>query len=470
MKIIFKRIQLLLFRPNLVLLISAPCLLTLFFSAMTTANALPKSMQESSLDSNISASWTGQTYLDPSFGNRGIVTTTINMVDQISDMVIQSDDNIVVSGITRPSFSYLGDQLLMRYLPNGSLDTSFGVGGIVTTVLSSEYDIAHAVTLQPNNKIVTVGHSSQQGWLTIARYNVDGSLDNLFGSGSLPGVVTTTIGTQAWANDVALQPSEEIVAVGASTTNSNTSITLVRYLENGTLDSSFGNQGVITTTLDSQSNRSIAYAVALQSDGKIVLAGYDDRDNDRAVLARYHSDGTLDTTFGTMGIITETFGTGARYWALVIQPDGKILTAGESIGKGMLIARYHSDGTLDTNFANNGVFTMDEYGYPGQTISDIALFEDGKIVAAGGEGEPGFFAQQMVVVLEPDGSFSNRFGGQGWIILNLSSYDTTSTVSTLDYGKVITVGTTNSSSDILLAQYLWLLPQAYLPFITAPDN
>ncbi len=392
------------------------------------------------------------------------------MVDQISDIVIQSDDNIVVSGITRPSFSYLGNQLLMRYLPNGSLDTSFGIGGIVTTALSSEYDIAYAVMLQPNNKIVTVGHSSQQGWLTVARYNIDGSLDNLFGSGSIAGVVTTTIGSQAWANDVVLQPSGEIVAVGASTTASNTSITLVRYMEDGTLDNNFGNQGVVTTTLDPQSNRSIAYNVALQSDGKIILVGYDDRDNDRAILARYNSNGTLDSTFGTMGIITETFGTAARYWSLVIQPDGKILAAGQSIDNGMLIARYNPDGTLDTHFANNGVFTMGEYGYPGQTISDIALFEDGKIAAAGVNGEPGAFAQQIVLVLEPDGSFSNRYGGQGWIILSFSSYDTVSAVSTLDYGKVITVGTTNSSSDVLLAQYLWLLPQAYLPFITATDN
>lgn len=443
-------------------------LLVLLFTVAISANASSPKLQELPQVANGVMATTGMPYLDKDFGVQGIVITSINEVDQANDIVVQTDGRLIVVGITRPSFSYVGDQLLVRYLADGSLDTTFGSGGVVITPLSSEYDIANGVTLQSDNKIITAGGSSQQGWLTVARYNEDGTLDNLFGQGAVPGVVTATIGTEAWANDVVLQPDGDIVAAGGSIAANITSFALVRFLESGMLDTSFGTQGITTTLPDAQSTRSIAYDVALQSDGKILVAGYDDRDNDRALLVRYNANGTLDTTFGSGGIIAETFGTAARFWALDIQPDGKILAAGELSGSGMLLTRYNADGTLDTTFAGDGIFTMSEYGFPGKTISDIALFDDGKIVAGGVEGEPGISAQQVVVVLEPDGSFSNYFG-QGWGMLP-GVYDTVGAVIALDQGEFITAGTTSSSTKMMLVKYMTLFPQVYIPLILFPDS
>lgn len=463
MKLVLKSIQFLGIRLNiLLLLIFSLCFLTLSFTVAASVDIKPIIAPASSSESSNAIS----PYLDPDFGVEGIVITSINGVDQPADMVVQPDGSILIAGITRPSFyNFVGDQLLVRYLAGGSLDTTFGTGGMVITSLSSGYDIANAVSLQADGKIVTGGHSSEHGWLTVARYHADGSPDTMFGQGSFAGVVTTTIGTSASAKNIVIQPGGEIIAVGNSRTDDITGITIVRFEVDGTLDNSFGTQGVTTTIPDPQSNRSIAFGVALQSDGKIVVGGYDDRDIDTAVLVRYNSNGTLDTTFGTSGIITETFGTAAAFWDVAVQPDDKILAAGQTNGNGMLIARYNSDGTLDTSFANDGVFTMGEVGYPGKTIAEIALFDDGKIVAAGVEGEPGIAAQQLIVVLQPDGSFSN-YWGQGWAMLQgPSSYNTISAVSILDQKKIITSGTTNGSTNILLAQYRPLFPQAYIPFI-----
>lgn len=411
-----------------------------------------------------------------SASHQSIIVTDIDVVDQPSDIVIQSDNKIVVSGVTRSSYSSQSDgsQVLMRHLESGLLDPTFGNSGIVETDIGSAYNYANGVALQQDGKIVTVGNNDSTGWLTLARFNSDGSLDNSFGLGPIAGVVTGTIGTTSYLQDLEIQSNGDIVAVGASWENFKTSFLLVRYQANGMLENSFGDNGAVITTLTMESNRTVGYDVAIQNDGKIVVGGYDDTEDDKAFLARYNFDGTLDTNFGTMGFVTASFGENSAFWTLTLQPDGKIIAAGKTDTDGALITRFNSDGSLDSDFANNGVLIMADYGYPGQTISDVALFDDGSIVAAGIEGVLGSSAQQIVILLEPDGSFS-KYWGQGWTILeSLSSYDTLSAVAILNDDTIIAAGTTNTPSiggtDMLLVEYLRLFPQSYFPLIKVPSD
>src|SRR5262245_278378 len=185
----------------------------------------------------------------------------------------------------------------------GDLDPSFGNGGVVTTTIGSNAN-GRAMVLQNDGKIIMTGYS-ENGRSTLARYNSNGSLDNTFGNS---GIVTGAINTGAI--DAVLQSDGKIVLVGYNG--------LARYNSDGSLDSDFGGSGIIT-------NNIAGMGVALQSDHKIVVAGYS---QNVIALTRYHSNGSLDSNFGDSGIVTTSIDSGALSRAVVIQPDGKIVAAG----------------------------------------------------------------------------------------------------------------------------------------------
>jgi uncharacterized delta-60 repeat protein/uncharacterized repeat protein (TIGR02543 family) len=322
--------------------------------------------------------------LDTSFGTGGKVTTPIGTADDEGKAIaIQGDGKIVVAGYATTASNH--DFALARYTSAGSLDTSFGTGGMVTTDFGSNYDYANAVLLQADGKIVAAGMAQIGGHavFALARYNSDGSLDTGFGTG---GEVTTPIGAlNSMGYAAALQSDGKIVIAGSS--NNGSSFALVRYNSDGSLDTGFGTGGEVTTAIGTGNNA--AFAVAIQGDGKIVVAGYSyDGTNNDFALVRYTSAGSLDTSFGTGGTVTTAIGTGAVTYgarSIVIQGDGKIVAAGNAkIGSALdfVLARYKSDGTPDTGFGTGGMVTTaiaagDDYAFA------VALQGDGKIVAAG---------------------------------------------------------------------------------------
>jgi uncharacterized delta-60 repeat protein len=212
---------------------------------------------------------------------------------------------------------------------SGSLDTTFGKSGMVTTPIGSGNAVAHALGIQSDGKIVAAGSSNNIGNddFTLVRYNTDGSFDTTFGTG---GIVTTTIGSDAYAQALGIQTDGKIVAAGDYYNGSNYEFALVRYTADGSLDTTFGTGGIVTTTIGS--GNAWANALGIQTDGKIVAAGYSyNSSNDDFSLVRYNADGSLDTTFGTGGIVTTAIGSGnAGANALGIQTDGKIVAAGQS--------------------------------------------------------------------------------------------------------------------------------------------
>ena len=227
----------------------------------------------------------------------------------------------------------------------GDLDPSFGTGGMVTT-LFPDGSYATAVAVQPDGRIVAVGAAagpSLRGEFAIARYDIDGSLDLGFGG---DGMVTTAIaGGGDEARSVAVQPNGRIVVAG---TDSRQRFAVVRYLADGTPDPAFGGDGIVRTDLTP--GEDIGYDVAIAADGTIVVAGSADTGRWFAVV-RYRRDGGLDRTFGDRGHALVVRGI-AR--SMAIQPDGGIVLAGYN-GRGLELARLMPNGQLDPTFGRGGV-------------------------------------------------------------------------------------------------------------------
>jgi uncharacterized delta-60 repeat protein len=323
--------------------------------------------------------------LDPTFGTGGKVTTSFGgKPSRGQDMVLQPDGRIVVAGVTftGTDADFNVDFAMARYNPDGTLDTAFGTGGKVVTDFSRA-DFAEAVALQPDGKIVVAGNTILSGsgfqW-TLARYNPDGSLDTSFGTG---GKVTTNF-TEGLI-DLALQPDGKIVAAGES---SSFDFALARYNLDGFLDSSFGAGGKVSTDRGGEDaifaialqpdGRIVAAGISIFFGPPVTVAFQ---------LARYNPDGTLDGTFGSSGTVTTNFGgTNEAAIAVVLQPDGRIVAAGHAgttaASEDFALARYNPDGSLDTSFGSGGKVTTDFVGNSDASTA-LALQPDGMIVAAG---------------------------------------------------------------------------------------
>ncbi len=309
--------------------------------------------------------------LDRSFDKDGRVTTDLGGNDSVLDLVSQRDGKIVAAGI---SSNNNRDQprAVVRYDRNGSLDKTFGGGdGKVTPDFTGS---AKAVAVQRDGKIVAVGGS--RGF-ALARFNPDGSPDTTFGEDGTVKMDNTT-GNHDYANDLVLQRDGRIVVAGKLFND----FTLARYNPDGTLDETFGEDGKVIT-----GGSGLAYALVVQPDGKPIVAGSSGGDNfrDDFLLERYNPDGTLDTSFGGDGRVTTNFGGYDNAVGLVLQPDGKIIVAGDSTSENdndFALARYNRNGSLDRSFGGDGIMATDFRGY--SNAGALALQPNGRLVAAGG--------------------------------------------------------------------------------------
>ena len=322
--------------------------------------------------------------LDTSFDTDGKVTTAIGSnADVIRSVAIQSDGKIVVVGHTYDGSQF--DFALARYNSNGSLDTTFNTTGKITTPIGPANNSAFSMAIQGDGKIIAAGfaNNGSNDDFALARYNSDGSLDTSFDS---DGQVTTAMGPGNDAiRSIVIQNDGKILAVGNASNGTNFDFAIARYNANGSLDTSFDTDGKLLTPIGSGTD--YAMSVAIQSDGKIVAAGYsyNGADNDFA-LARYSSNGSLDTTFNTTGKITTPIGSANNSgFSMAIQSDGKIVVAGFSYNGSnddFALARYNSDGSLDTSFDSDGKYTA-EFGSGNDVANVVAVQSDGKIVTAG---------------------------------------------------------------------------------------
>jgi uncharacterized delta-60 repeat protein len=322
--------------------------------------------------------------LDQSFGTDGIVITNIVPYQEAATSVaLQNDGKIVAVGYISIADSF--DFVVVRYNTDGSLDTTFDNDGIVTTSIGVGNDLAVSMIIQDDGKIVSAGESSNgdNDDIALIRYNTDGSLDTSFGD---DGIVTTDIdNTDNVGVSIALQSEGKIVVAGVITQPTGYDTVLLQYNSDGSLDNSFGSNGMTLTGVENSDE--VATSVAIQGDGKIVVEGYGSNGaNYDVTLQRYDVNGSLDLTFDTDGMVTTAIGTsGDRAFSAAIQSDGKILAAGYStVGSTLDIAvlRFNTNGSLDNSFDGDGIVTT-PIGQSDEGATFVTLQNDGKIVVGG---------------------------------------------------------------------------------------
>lgn len=320
--------------------------------------------------------------LDISFDSDGVVTTAIGAPysdETATAIVIQPDGRIIVAGYAYNSASDFQDFALVRYHADGSLDTTFDGDGKVVTDLTTRDDRAGAVALQSDGKIVVAGFAGSD--FGVVRYNVDGSRDSGFGTSGIFTLDVSGVSVDT-ATSVNVQTDGKIVVGGYKRTGSNNDFAVARILADGSdVDATFGTSGIVITSLGANDDQ--LFGGQLQTDGKIVVAGTTSLD---IALARYNTDGTLDTSFDADGIvITDIPAHSSFARALRIESDGKIVAAGRRTNgsdANFVICRYLPNGTLDNLFDQDGMITVD-FGAINDQANAVALAPDGKIVVAG---------------------------------------------------------------------------------------
>jgi uncharacterized delta-60 repeat protein len=342
--------------------------------------------------------------LDTTFGNAGrVVTQFTHGLDFASAIAIQSDGKLVVAGRAgRGRFA------LARYHPDGTLDTTFSGDGKVATNLTPHDDWVADVAIQGDGKIVAAGFGGTccsgpggDGRLALARYNPDGSLDPTFGGDGR--VVTNVTDGNDFIVGLAVQADGKVVAAGRAG-GAGGRFLLARYRADGTLDSSFRGDGIVTVNFTAANE--FAASLAAGTDGKIVAAG---PGGGTFGLVRFRPNGVLDPSFSGDGKARTNFTAGPDIaWAVTIQPDGKTIAAGSARASGntFALARYNANGTLDTSFSRDGKITtnltrFDDY------VSKVLLQADGKVVAVG-SGNAAFALARYHTDGRLDASFSRN--------------------------------------------------------------
>lgn len=368
---------------------------------------------------------------DPTFGINGIVRTilpdppVLYETSEAEDLVLQADGKAVIGGYFEGGTPRLAKIMLARYDAAGVLDPSFGTGGIVLTdAVPGQSSRVRALLLQPDGKVIAVGFAApgyywdEGGDVVLARYLSDGSLDPDFGDGGI--VVTDVFGHPDQGGEAALQPDGRIVVAGFSDTAEPTAsrdALIARYESDGTLDATFATGGIFALDIDGRIDR--ARALALQTDGGIVIAG---TTNDpvaeysapsRGFVARVDSGGILDPGFGAGGVVELSLEFRTSLGELVVLPSGKILVDGSVSGDGIyghsFLARYDANGSLDPSFGGgDGVLDPG----PGLYYA-LDLDADGAVLAAGSGFLWGHWWAMGISRLDENGALDPTFGNAG---------------------------------------------------------
>jgi uncharacterized delta-60 repeat protein len=322
---------------------------------------------------------------DNTFGVNGKVSLAVGGFDDMpTDLFVLPDGKFLVAGtITNATEADFG---LARFNADGTLDQAFGTNGITVHSLTPQYDAVTSIGVQSDGKIVLAGKTGQyfpDEDLALARFNVNGSVDPTFGNN---GQVIMSIGVQSSkANAIRILADDKILLTGFTHLEPIVYIVLlVKLNADGTPDAGFGTSGIVTSRVGTYASE--GNDLALQQDGRILVGGIQDIDNQyNFILARYNADGSPDTGFGNGGSVITDLGAWDRAHALLLQPDQRILLGGYSGNYPNLdfaVVRYQSNGNPDPTFGTAGVVKTD-FSSLSDIIFDMGFQSDGKLVAAG---------------------------------------------------------------------------------------
>jgi uncharacterized delta-60 repeat protein len=474
-----------------------------------------------SFEIEFSGSFLPSGILDPTFDADGVrvLTSGIGSQDVIRDLARQSDGKIVAVGYVQTGVS-TSPAVVLRYNADGTLDTSFGVGGRVTiaNTLNTTAFRLYGVEITTDGKIVVAGDAP--GGFYIARLNADGTFDTSFdgdgaavinipgsntsttfpplgltlqadgkavvtrylrdsttGSSSrisvaritTTGAVDTTFGTSGFIlvpwrgsgndepHDVAVQADGKIVIVGSTASSGGGDFIAMRFTSSGATDTSFGTGGTALVNVGaSASSADSAYRVLIQSDGKIVIGGTTGTD---IGLVRLTTNGSLDTTFDGDGKVVTNLGATDQGFALAIQSDGKILVGGSisTAGNDFALARYTIFGALDATFDGDGIKTH-SFGAGSDQVYGLIVQPDGKIVVGGLATNPQSGNDFALARFAADGALDTSFGG-GVATSNFGpgAVNQTRTI-TLSDGRILIAATLGENANTTSGRYgVWRL-------------
>lgn len=329
--------------------------------------------------------------LDTHFNGSGKIVISSDSTDSNSwAMAIQPDGKVVLAAVLyNDATSWIG---VYRFLADGSPDITFDKDGFVFTSLGAEYLGLNSIALQPDGKILVggyVGHANENfDRFYVARYLPDGDLDNSFDE---DGIAITAVG-ESYTNirSLLIQPDGKIIAAGYGVFNTYYAFTAVRYNSNGSVDHSFGGEGIAVASFGDADARCMS--AALQPDGKIILGGFALNALSgftEFAAARLTMTGNLDNTFHEDGLVNiSVSGKADQARTLLLQPDGKIWLGGYAHsningGSDMAMVRLHSNGIPDDSFDGDGVKVYEDDLNTSSTINSMAFQPDGKIVGTG---------------------------------------------------------------------------------------
>lgn len=400
---------------------------------------------------------TGKVMAPPGMWIQGMTIANVGGVDKI----------VAVGASTDPCMRSISlDWILARYNLDGTLDTTFGAGGTVKGGYSGGQAEAYAVVVQPDGKLL-VGGSTPSEKLTyvpaVARYLANGTLDTTFGTGGVVNVPYDRHG--GWVASLALQPGGKIVATGCSAYPCR--LTVFRLNANGTLDASFNGTGQYVYTAAGSVGRSIVVQTIGSQIGYVV-AGNMVKSNGiaSALLFRFTANGLPDTSFGSLHtgmVLTDFFGYYADFFGLVVDgsnrllADGQVKASADNSSAQMAMARFNLDGSLDTSFNNSGIVSISPSTGIQIGTQAVALQSDGRILVTG-SGQ-GMVTSRFTV----DGLLDSSFGNSGLVNECFTSYCfaqdyalvTRSDGTVFVGGTTITTDGTNKYAYAALARYWW---------------
>ena len=416
---------------------------------------------------------------DTSFSTDGRLNEDIALKRDVAQaVVIQPDGKILVAGQAQRSTPRDYDVVLARYNPNGNRDTTFGDGGIVLQGLREGEDSITAMALQPDGKIVVAGYAGFTAGLHfgVGRYNANGTPDTAFGTDHALGWYfhceagggLCNDNFSAIANSVAIQPDGKILAAGRiGESGASLDFFVMRLNANGTRDTSFGTGGKVRT--DFFGGPDEAHAIAIQPDGKIVVVGraHLSGNDSGFALVRYGANGQVDRTFGNQGQATVhfLFGDDVAY-GVALQPDGKIVVVGRfrnGPDYDFGIVRFQTNGGRDPSF-NGDQLLLRPFTNTGTAdfARAVIVQPDGKILAIGEVNDPTdpTGTNFAVVRVTSDGSLDKSLNGAGTLTLDFGAggEDAAYGAALQADGNLVVVGSalvrTRNASDLAIARFV----------------
>jgi uncharacterized delta-60 repeat protein len=373
--------------------------------------------------------------LDFTFGANGRVTASPGGGPDVARAVaVQRDGKIVIAGEdgdgARLRFA------VARYNADGTPDQTFGRGGVVTIDLGSTAGsyAATALALYPDGRIIVAGQAANSDF-GLVRHQPNGALDTSFGG---DGIVTADFGGVDVGRGLALFRNGDIAVAGYSDQN----FAVARFNSDGSPDTGFDGDGKQTTSFDGR--RSFGLAVAIDSAGRALVSGLASNGKDfDAALARYGANGALDSSLDGDGRLTVAYGDGFdSAHDLAIQPDGRILLGGQSSDNGFGLARVDPSGALDPSFDGDGR-TVTSFGAGPASARGLTLTSTGAIIAAGDQNRESFAVARYNSAGSPDPSFN----GDGRLTIDFGSYDAGRAVALMPDGRIVVAGVASPGAD-----------------------